>query len=126
MTRTSWRLLYWSPRVLTIAFIAFVSMFALDVFTEGRGFRETLLALAMHLIPSFVLIGALLLAWRWEWVGATVFAFAGALHLLLVLRTPLPWATKLAQMAPIEGTAFLIAGLWLANWIKREEPGARG
>lgn len=121
MTQTSRQALYWSPRVLTIAFIAFLSLFALDVFTEGRGFWETLLALAIHLIPSFVLIAALVLAWRWEWVGAVMFAFAGALHLLMILRTPLSWATKLAQMLPIEGTAFVIAGLWLANWLKREE-----
>jgi len=125
VTQTTRWVLYWSPRVLTIAFIAFLSMFALDVFREVRGFREILLALAIHLIPSFMLIAVLLVAWRWEWIGAVVFALAGGPHLFLVLRTSLPWATKLAHMLPMEGMAFGIAGLWLANWVKHGELAAR-
>ena len=66
MTQFSRRTLFWTPRALSILFIAFLSMFALDVFGEGLSFWQTLLALTMHLIPSFILIAALVLAWRWE------------------------------------------------------------
>jgi hypothetical protein len=31
------RLLFWSPRVLCVAFAIFLSLFALDVFSEGLG-----------------------------------------------------------------------------------------
>ncbi len=62
MTRFSGRALFWAPRALSIAFIAFLSLFALDVFGAGYGFWRTLLGLAIHLIPSFVLIGVLVLA----------------------------------------------------------------
>ena len=58
------KLLYWAPRALSIAFILFLSLFALDVFSEGYGFWQTLLALAIHLIPSMVLTVGVLLAWR--------------------------------------------------------------
>src|ERR1017187_5010202 len=62
MTSLYRRTLFWAPRVLSIAYIAFLSMFALDVFGEEHGFWRILLALTMHLIPTFVLIVALLLA----------------------------------------------------------------
>ena len=44
--------LYWAPRILSIIFAGFISLFALDVFNEGHSFWETLLALAVHLIPT--------------------------------------------------------------------------
>lgn len=74
------RLLYWSPRVLTILFVVFLSLFALDVFKEGYGFWKTVLALAIHPVPAFIVVAVLLLTWRWEWVGAVLFATAAALY----------------------------------------------
>ena len=74
-------LLYWTPRVLVILFTAFISLFALDVFAEGYTFWETLVALFMHLIPSFLLIIALVVAWRWERVGGLLFIGLGILFL---------------------------------------------
>ena len=122
MSTVSRRTLFWAPRVLTIVFIAFVSLFALDVFEEGRGFWKTLVALAMHLIPSFVMVGILVLSWRWEWVGAALYtALAGlflwwdhnyrhnALIAVLMLTVPL----------------FLMAALFLVNWLKHDELRAR-
>ena len=41
-------------------------MFALDVFDGRHSFWETILALLMHLIPVFVLILVLVIAWRRE------------------------------------------------------------
>src|ERR1035438_6226099 len=89
VTKLSKGTLFWTPRALAIAYIAFISLFALDVFGEGRGFWEILLRLTMHLVPTFVLIVALLLAWRWEWVGATLYAGAGMLYVIWVLQRPL-------------------------------------
>ncbi len=121
MTQFSRRVLFWAPRALSIAFIAFLGLFALDVFGAGYGFWKTLLALTMHLIPNFVLIAVVVLAWRWEWIGATLFAAAGVLHAILMWQRPFPPAMKLAQILPMEGMVFVIAALWLANWIKRCE-----
>jgi hypothetical protein len=77
MTQLSRRALFWTPRALSIVFIAFLSLFALDVFDGHFGFWQTALALTMHLIPVFVLIAVLVLAWRWEWIGAALYAAAG-------------------------------------------------
>ena len=77
--------LYWMPCGLSVAFLAFLSLFAMDVFDEHLGFWQTVLALTVHLIPVFVLSVVLLLAWRWEWIGAVVFAAAGLLYVIWVV-----------------------------------------
>ena len=127
MTQLSKRTLFWTPPVLSILFIAFLSMFALDVFDERLSLWRTLQALTMHLIPSFVLIAALVLAWRWEWIGAALYGAAGTLYVVLVLRLPhLRAAMKISWILTIAGPAFAIAALFLVNWLKRAEMRARG
>ena len=128
MTDVSRRALFWTPRVLSIAFIAFLSLFALDVFGEHLSFWRTLQALAMHLIPSFVLIAALILAWRWEWIGAALYAAAGALYVTWVasMSRPVPAAVRVVWVLCIAGPAFVIAALFLVNWLKHGELRAMG
>ena len=65
--------LFWAPRVLTILLAAFLSLFALDVFTDETGIWEELLAMVIHLAPVYLVVVALVIAWKWEWVGAVVF-----------------------------------------------------
>ncbi len=115
--------LFWAPRVLSIIFIAFLSLFALDVFDGHAGLWQTLLALAMHLIPCFVLIVALILAWRWEWIGAALYGAAGLLYVAWVvsMSRPIPPVWRLVWILTIAGPAFIIAGLFLANWLKHDQ-----
>ena len=68
--RNKW--LYWTPRIIIIIFILFISIFALDVFEEYQGL-ELLIGLFMHLIPSFILIILLVIAWKWEKIGGWLF-----------------------------------------------------
>ncbi len=62
--KTSLSILYWIPRILWILFIIFISLFALDVFSEGYSFGETILAFLIHLVPTYILIIALLITWN--------------------------------------------------------------
>ena len=128
MTQLSKRALFWTPRALSIVFIAFLSLFALDVFGEHLGRWRTVLALTMHLVPSLVLIAALVLAWRWEWIGAALYAAAGSLYVWWVvsMSRPVPSAMRLMWILTIAGPAFVIAGLFLANWLKRGDLRAPG
>lgn len=122
MTKLSKRALYWMPRGLSIVFIVFLSMFALDVFGEGRGFWATVLAFIVHLIPMFVLTAGLIVAWRWEWIGAVLFGAAGTLYVIWLI--PRPWpspALRIIWALMIAGPAFAIAALFLVNWLKRGE-----
>jgi hypothetical protein len=115
--------LFWTPRVLSIAFIAFLSIFALDVFDEHLGFWQTVLAFIMHQIPVFVLIIALILAWRWEWIGAVLYGVAGLLYIawVLFMQHRIPPAGRPIVILLISGPALIIAWLFLANWRRHNE-----
>lgn len=108
------RLLFWTPRVLCILYAAFISLFALDVFGEGYGFWETILALLIHLIPTGIVLIALAVAWRWEWVGAVLFTALGVWYIVMA-RGRADWSVYLL----IPGPLFLVALLFLLNWLYR-------
>jgi hypothetical protein len=108
------QLLYWTPRGLCIAFAMAISLFALDVFGEGRGFWTTILALLMHLIPTAILLIVLALSWRWEWVGGVLFTALGVLYLVMF------WGKfALSVYLLISGPLFLVGILFLMNWVSR-------
>jgi hypothetical protein len=108
--------LYWTPRVLCLVFAAFLSIFALDVFSEDHGFWQTVVALMMHLIPSALVVVLLVISWRWEWVGGVAFTALGVLYLVMT------WGRfPLSVYFTISGPLFLIAGLFLVNWVWRSK-----
>lgn len=67
----------WLPRIVCILAILFVSMFALDAFAPGLTLWQQLGAFFMHLIPSFVLLAILIVAWKWELIGGIIFMVIG-------------------------------------------------
>jgi len=67
--KTSVRMLHWLPRILGIMVILFISIFALDAFEPERTLWQQLGTLLIHLVPSFILLGILLIAWKWEFIG---------------------------------------------------------
>jgi hypothetical protein len=71
------KLIHWLPRIICILAILFVSMFALDSFAPGLTLGQQLAAFFMHLIPSFVLLAILLVAWKWELIGGIIFMVIG-------------------------------------------------
>lgn len=110
------RWLTWIPRLLTVAFVGFLALFAMDVFSEYDNLRDTLVALFMHLIPNFILLIALLIAWRYKIVGGviflilgviSVFAFGTYAHIITFLIVSLP--------AYIIGLLFILDGFFDRN-----------
>ncbi|MFC2114420.1 hypothetical protein ACFLRI_03635 [Bacteroidota bacterium] len=75
--KKSIKLLHWVPRILVILAILFLSMFALDSFEEGKSFWQQIAAFLIHLIPSFVLIAFLVIAWQWEFLGGILLIITG-------------------------------------------------
>ncbi len=75
--KISIKILHWLPRILCILAILFISLFALDAFEPGRTFWQQLGAFLIHMIPSFVLLGILLVAWKWEFIGGLIFTVIG-------------------------------------------------
>ena len=113
MNMSTKRVLFWTPRVLCILFAMFLSMFALDVFSEGYGFGETILALLIHLVPTYIVVIALVIAWRWEWVGAILFIALALFYLV--------WSGRFDWSLVISGPLFLVGILFLFNWIYRAQ-----
>lgn len=111
MNTSTKRVLFWAPRVLCILFAMFLSMFALDVFSEGYGFGETILALLIHLVPTAIIVISLVIAWQREWVG--VILFIGWALFYLVSSGGESWV--------ISGPLFLVGILFLFNWIYRAQ-----
>ena len=115
MDRSSRLLLYWSPRVLGVAVVLFLSLFALDAFQEGLGPWRAALAFLIHLAPAALVAAVLALAWRWEWLGAALFAVAATLYATRMLpRNPI-------AVLLISGPLVLLAALFLVGWLKRSE-----
>jgi hypothetical protein len=110
------RLLFWSPRILCIAFALFISLFALDVFGEGLGLWKTILALLIHLIPTAFIVVVLAVSWRWEWVGGVLFIAVGILY----LSNPRTWHHP-SWIVVISGPLFVVGALFLLNWWKGAE-----
>jgi len=70
-------ILLWLPRLLCIGAILFVSMFSFDAFELGIPFGQQLLNFLMHLIPTYVLLLLLWIAWKKPFVGGILFAIIG-------------------------------------------------
>lgn len=71
------RIIYLLPRIICILAIVFISIFALDAFDPDLTIWQQIQGFAMHLIPSFILLLILLIAWKWELVGGIIFLIIG-------------------------------------------------
>ena len=109
------QIIYWTPRILTMAFAAFLSIFTLDIFSEPFSLFGKAVALFMHLIPSMMVVAILAVIWRHEWLGAIFFPLLAALHVSSMWHRPLHWSAY----AIIDGPLLLLAVLFLLNWINR-------
>jgi len=74
--KTSTKALFWAARILCILAILFISLFTLDSFASDQTFWQNTAAFLMHLIPSFVLLAILIIAWKWELIGGVIFILA--------------------------------------------------
>jgi hypothetical protein len=70
--KTSLKIIHWAPRILCILAILFVSMFALDSFDPQYTLWQQLKAFSIHLIPTYILIIFLVIAWKWELAGGVI------------------------------------------------------
>ena len=75
--KTSIKVIHWTPRIICILAILFISLFALDSFSPDLTIWQQIGALLIHLIPSFVLLILLIVAWKWEFIGGIIFTLIG-------------------------------------------------
>lgn len=75
--KKSIRVFHWLPRIICILAILFVSLFALDSFAPGLSIWQQVGGFLISLIPSFILIALLIVAWKWELIGGIIFIVTG-------------------------------------------------
>jgi hypothetical protein len=110
--------IFWTPRVLAILFVLYLSMFALDFFENpGSGFLGVVLSLFVHFGPVFVLVVFLILSWKWEMVGAIGFALI-ALFYMISFFASFEWIIFF-WMLQGAGPAVLIAILFFVGWKRK-------
>lgn len=69
------------PRILAIVMALFLAVFALDVWEEHSTMLARAEALFIHLLPSILIVVALLISWKKPRRGAIIFSVLGALYL---------------------------------------------
>ena len=114
------KFIFWTPRILGIILSCFLVIFSFDVFEMELGFWQTIGALLIHNIPSFILLAILLISWRYEIVGGITFILAGLLYILMLLMRG--WYS-LSGLLLIAGPAFLIGILFLIGWRQKRKLG---
>ena len=77
MNKKALKLIYWLPRIICILAILFVSLFALDAFEAGKTIWQQIATFLIHMVPSFILLIFLLIAWKWEFLGGIIFILIG-------------------------------------------------
>ena len=108
------KFIYWFPRILTIIYIVFLGLFALDAFDSSYSFWQTVQALLIHLIPNFALIIILIISWKREWIAGILF------NLLAIFYIVWAWGRfPVVNYFIISGPLFLTGVLFLMNWKNR-------
>lgn len=114
--------LYWTPRIISILFILFLSLFSLDIFGNNYTVWETIVGLFMHNIPSMILTILLIISWKHELVGAITFFAAGLLYIAMLVYNSLTIRFEwfyLSWAFTIAGPAFIVGLLWYFSWKKK-------
>ena len=117
------KFVYWTPRILSIIFILFLTIFSWDVFDENLGFWQTALGLLIHNIPALILAITVWISWKYEIVGGITFILAGIAHMAfsIIRETIDPWYIAFAISLILDGPAFLVGTLFLIGWFKKEK-----
>ncbi|MBK6281968.1 MAG: hypothetical protein IPF54_04255 [Draconibacterium sp.] len=96
---------------MTILFILFISMFALDSFGGDKTVIAQIGEFLIHLIPSFVLVVLLYFSWRYEIIGVIAFLILAITYIIMA------WGKfPVSTYFIISGPMVLISILFLINW----------
>lgn len=115
------KFVYWTPRILTIMFLCFLSVFSMDVISPELSFWQIVAGLFIHNIPVFLLLIILIISWKREIVGGVAFIIIGILFMARMLGTIILNRFELEALSQLilAGPAFLIGILFVINWRKR-------
>lgn len=109
------QIIVWAPRVAGIGLAGFLALFAADVFIENRGILGTLVALAMHLVPTLLILALVLVGWRHEGIAATAFVALAVFYAATM-------AERLAWIVLVAGPLAIVSALFFYSWWGKTHP----
>ena len=123
--KTSIKLLYWTPRILCVLAILFISMFALDAFDGNASVWQKIGGFIIHLIPSYILIALLIVAWKWELIGGIIFmliglGFAPSIYIINHNRNHFSVSQSLIDVLMINGPIIIVGILFLISYYTKK------
>lgn len=104
-------LLTWAARILALAYTLFISIFAMDVFSENIGFWNTVGALLLHLVPTFIVLALVGISWKKEWISGSAFVLLGLLY-LITSWGKFDWLTYVIIAGPLVTIGILFCTSW--------------
>ncbi len=107
---------YWLPRILSLMYVLFLSVFSLDVFDSKLNFWQIVIGLIMHNIPTFIVLLIILYSWKHQLFGGIIFLLIGLLYNITLFINPNFEWYMLSWSVLISGPAFLIGILFLKEW----------
>lgn len=113
--------IYWTPRILSILLIIFISIFSFDVIEPGLSLGQIVLGLFMHNIPGIILLVVLIISWKYEIVGGIAYLLAGCMYITLNIITSYKSGFQdFAWSLIIAIPTFMIGILFLMNWFNKK------
>lgn len=101
------RIIYWLPRILGIMLFLFVGMFALDAFDPKLSLLQQLLGFLIHLIPAFLVLAVVIVAWKWEYIGGSFLILLALFYALNALNHP-GWILAISVPVAFVGGLFIL------------------
>jgi hypothetical protein len=101
----------WAPRFLGLLFAVFISLFALDALGAGEPLWQQVFGFLIHLIPTLLVVGVVIVGWRWPLMGGVLCLGLGLLYVALAWKS-VSWAAYAAIVGPIwlTGLLFFVDG----------------
>jgi hypothetical protein len=111
--RAQW--LRWMPRILGLLFAVFISLFALDAFGTGDPLRQQVVGFLIHMVPTALVVGTVVVGWRWPLMGGVLCLGLGLLYVAIAWGSA-SWAAYAVIVGPIwiTGVLFFVDG-FLSN-----------
>jgi hypothetical protein len=106
--------LLWLSRALALAMALFIGVFALDAFSEGPSFWAALPHFLRHLLPTWILLAAIAVAWRRPWIGGLAFLSLAGWYATRVRR--LDWILVIAGPLVLVATLYFLSWWWPRRW----------
>lgn len=95
-----------------IAVGLFLALFAFDAWEGDANVGSRLLALVLHLVPTWLCLGGVLVAWRRAWLGGVIFAALALVYAWWAREHP-DW------ILVVSGPLVVVAGLYTVAWRRR-------